>query len=93
MNIPVPLWLARAWHAFVEWGNVLVWSNRRHDNPNWKAEPQRWVIDLVRLDLMMLGFFLFCCTWYGIQNGWRGALEGGVTFVLVAALALFVRRS
>jgi hypothetical protein len=79
MNIPIPLFLARAWHAFVEWGNVLVWNHKR--------------VEIVRIDLLMASCFLLCVALYGALHGVRGAIQGGIAFVILAALSLFVRRS
>jgi hypothetical protein len=49
-------------------------------------------IELVRIDLLMVVFFLFSVALYGALYGWLGALKGGAAFVVIAALALFVRR-
>lgn len=79
MNIPIPLWLTRAWEAFVEWGNVVVWK--------------RQSLVVVRIDLLMAAAFFVSVSWYGLLYGWLGAFKGGATFLVIAALALFVRRS
>jgi hypothetical protein len=47
---------------------------------------------VLRIDLLMCVFFLFSCAWYGYYYGIMGAIQGGVMFITIAALALFMRR-
>lgn len=78
MNIRIPLVLVWIWNRLCDWGNVPI--------------GQIGKFELVRLDIFIALFGIFSVAWYGYWYGWRGALQGGVAYVVVGALALFVRR-
>ena len=79
MNIPIPQWLVNAWTAFGDWGNVWVWKQGK--------------LEVVRIDILATIAFLFCVGFYWAAYGWLGALKGGIGFIIIAALALFVWRN
>jgi glucose-6-phosphate-specific signal transduction histidine kinase len=72
--------LVRASNAFGDWCNVVYWQHHCRD----------W--ELRRIDLILLGNFAGCTAAYGWLYGWQGALQGGLMFVTIFALALFLRR-
>jgi hypothetical protein len=69
--------------------------------PRWLVHTWQWLVEwgdvcvwwrVLRIDIAMLALFLVCSGWYGYYYGIMGALQGGVMFIAIAALALFVRR-
>jgi hypothetical protein len=75
MQIPIPRVLVRVWDAFCDWGNVPIW--------------QRGRFELRRLDVLLAAGGIFCVGYYYYFYGWRGALQGGVAYVLMAMIALW----
>lgn len=43
-----------------------------------------------RIDLILALGFIGCVSWYGYTTGWRGALLGGVMYLCVMAMALWL---
>jgi hypothetical protein len=80
MNFTVPQWLVNVWYACEDWGNVTYWRHPSRD------------LDLRRIDLVLVGCFAGCTASYGWLYGWQGAVQSGVMFVVILALALYLRR-
>jgi hypothetical protein len=78
MNIPIPQWLVNLWTAFGDRANVWVWRHGEHE--------------VRRIDILMAIMFLACVATYWVIYGWQGALQGGIAFIVMSALALFMRR-
>jgi hypothetical protein len=80
MNIPirVPQRLVNMWIAFGDWANVWVWK--------------RGKLEVLRIDILLVILGMSTCGFYWALYGWRGATNGGITFVALVALALFMRR-
>jgi hypothetical protein len=79
MNLPIPQRLINLWTRFGDATNVWIWRHGRHE--------------VRRIDILMVILFLFTVAGYWALYGWQGAVQGGIAFVVMAALALFVRRS
>jgi hypothetical protein len=77
MNIPIPQWLINLWITFGDMTNVWIWRRGR--------------CEVRRIDILIVILFLFITAWYWVVYGWQGALQGGVMFIVIAALALFMR--
>lgn len=45
---------------------------------------------LRRLDFVMAALFVFCVSYYYWAGGWLVALQGGVLFIFIAMMALWV---
>jgi hypothetical protein len=43
-----------------------------------------------RIDVILAIGFIGCTGWYGFTSGWRGALLGGVMYLAVMAMALWL---
>jgi hypothetical protein len=78
MNIPIPQWMVNLWIAFGDWANAWVWKRGR--------------LEVLRIDLLMVILFMFTTAFYWARFGVYGALQGGVMFIVIGALALFMRR-
>jgi hypothetical protein len=90
MNISIPRVVTRTWDAFVDWGDVRLW---RYAHPDWNGSKYtKPNIELRRIDLVIAASFLLCTAWYGYTTGWRGAVMGGVTYVLIATGAMLFRK-
>jgi hypothetical protein len=78
MKIPIPHALARAWDRIGDWSNVPIWRSR-----GGKLEARR-------IDVALALGFIGCVTWYALTAGWQGALMGGVMYLAVMAMALWL---
>lgn len=84
MNIRIPLPIVQAWGWFGDRVNVVVWKHPYgHEDK---------MFEVLRIDLLIVILFMFCTGFYWAAYGWQGALQGGVMFIAIAALSLFVRR-
>jgi hypothetical protein len=43
-----------------------------------------------RIDVLLVIGFIGCVSWYAYTMGWQGALMGGVMYLAVAAMALWL---
>jgi hypothetical protein len=43
-----------------------------------------------RIDIILAIGFVFCVGWYGYTTGWQGAAMGGILYLAIAAMALWV---
>lgn len=73
MNIRIPRRIVTAWDAFVEWGDIPVFSFKR--------------FTLRRIDIVIVIGCVFCTSYYSFYGGWLGALTGFLAFTLVALIA------
>lgn len=78
MQFSVPRWLIRGWDAFCDWGNVPLHRFGRYE--------------LLRLDIVLVVLGVLCTIYYGWFNGWEGALFGLAAYVMLAIMALVMRR-
>jgi hypothetical protein len=81
MNIRIPRFVVRAWDRMSDWTNVPIW---RYD---WSPVRQ---IEVRRIDIILALGFVFCVSWYGFTTGWQGAFMGGVMYLAVMAMALWI---
>jgi hypothetical protein len=78
MNIPIPRLLVRSWARFGDWGDHTIWQLGR--------------IEVLRIDLLLVVAFAIAIGYYGYYGGMNGAINGGVLFILMTALAVLFRR-
>jgi hypothetical protein len=78
MNIPIPQWLINLWITIGDILNVWVWRHGEYE--------------VRRIDILMVILFLFTVAGYWAVYGWQGGLQSGVLFIVLSALALFMRR-
>ncbi len=76
MNIRIPSAVMRHVDRLGDWANIEIWRRGR--------------IELRWLDLFVAAFFVACVGWYWFTSGWFGALQGGLFYVALAALAIWV---
>jgi hypothetical protein len=82
MKIRIPHTVARAWDAWEEWVNTPAWI--------WPRAPEAARFTVRRIDVLLAIGFIGCVSWYGYTMGWRGALMGGVMYLAVMAMALWI---
>ena len=78
MKIRIPRGAVTLWDAFVEWGDVPVYTFGRHT--------------LRRIDVVTAFCGVACVAYYGALEGWIGALKGALAFAFVAMTALWILR-
>ncbi len=88
MKIRIPNPLVRAWDRFGDWSNVPIFHMKGND-PNCSPYTQA-EITIRRIDVIIALGFVGCVGWYGYSVGWRGALLGGVLYLAIMAMALWV---
>ena len=76
MKIPYPL--LRAWDRFEAWINVPVWYWHR----------QRF--EVRRIDIMLTVFGIFCVAYYTYYDGIRGALIGGLMYIMMVMVSVWI---
>ena len=76
MKIRIPDLLVRAWDRMGDWTNVPLWARGR--------------FEIRRIDIILALGFIGCVGWYGYTTGWQGAVMGGVLYLCVAAIALWL---
>jgi hypothetical protein len=84
MKVRIPDIVGRAWDAWEAWVNVPVWS--RGDGSDNGGER----LEVRRIDVLLAIGFIGCVSWYAYTTGWQGALMGGVMYLVVAAMALWL---
>jgi hypothetical protein len=76
VKIKIPYPLVRAWDRMGDWSNVPVYRTGN--------------FEIRRIDIFLTFGFLFSVAYYGYTLGWRGALLGGVSYLVVAAVCLWM---
>jgi hypothetical protein len=76
MNIRIPRFVVRAWDRLGDWSNVPLWTRGR--------------LEVRRIDIILALGFIGCVTWYAITAGWQTAIMGGVMYLVVMAMALWL---
>jgi hypothetical protein len=54
----------------------------------WVNVPVWWKVR--RIDVLLAIGFVGCVGWYGYTMGWRGALMGGIMYLVMMAVALWI---
>jgi hypothetical protein len=95
VKIRIPDPIVRAWDRMSDWTNVPIWRGDDFPAARWikgRANPERqhYRIEVRRIDVILALGFVFCVSWYGFTTGWRGALLGGVMYLAVMAMALWI---
>lgn len=85
MKIKIPYSILRAWDAWEAWVNVPVWYRKY----SWPRIPVRQ-FEIRRIDVILAAGFVFCVGYYGYTSGWQGAIMGGVLYLAIAAMALWM---
>jgi hypothetical protein len=75
MKIRIPYPILRAWDVSEAWVNVSVYSRGR--------------IEVRRIDFLLALGFVLCVAYYGATLGVRGALLGGASYLVIAAVCLW----
>jgi hypothetical protein len=78
VNIPVPQRLIDLWTRFGDVFNAWIW---KHDR-----------FEVRRIDILLVILLMFTVASCWAAYGWSGALQGGVFFIVMSALALLIRR-
>jgi hypothetical protein len=76
MNIRIPDIVVRVWDRMGDWNNVPIYT--------------RGKIEIRRIDIILALGFVGSVAWYGYTMGWRGAVGGGIMYLVVMAMALWI---
>jgi hypothetical protein len=69
-------WLTTAWTRFEDWNNVPIYRRGR--------------LEVRRIDILIALGFVGCVSYYCIVSGWQGAMTGGLLYILMAMLGLWL---
>jgi glucose-6-phosphate-specific signal transduction histidine kinase len=65
---------------WLDWINVPIYEHQHG----------RLRIRITRIDVLLVVFGVICVGWYGYTSGWQGALLGGLFYVMVLMMALWL---
>lgn len=59
-----------------DWSNIPIYQRRR--------------LEVRRIDILMALGFIGCVSYYWIVSGWQGAITGGLLYILMVMVGLWL---
>jgi hypothetical protein len=76
IRIPIPRWMARRYQPFDNWLNEVAVAPRHYE--------------VRRIDILIALGLVACVTYYWVTTGWQGAILGGLLYILITMIALWL---
>lgn len=80
MQIRIPRVVTRVVGPVIDFLNVPIW---------WRLRRGR-IVEVRRVDVLLVLGFIACVSWYWHTMGWQGALMGASAYIFAAMAALWI---